>query len=77
MSTVKITGILIKDPNDQGYTGFFREFPEVIAEGDTKEATKNNLIDNLNYILEYKRREDIKQIPSSEYSIESFELELQ
>lgn len=39
-----ITGILIQDPDDNGYTAYFAEFPEVIAEGkDETEAKKTFL----------------------------------
>lgn len=52
-----ITGILIQDPEDQGFTAYFAEFPEVIAEGNTEKEAKSNLIHALKVMLEIKRSE--------------------
>lgn len=52
-----ITGILIQDPEDNGYTAYFAEFPEVIAEGDSENEAKKNLFDALKIMLEVRRSE--------------------
>lgn len=52
-----ITSILIQDPDDNGFTSYFAEFPEVIAEGDTEDEAKKNLIEALIVMLEIKRSE--------------------
>lgn len=54
---VGLTAIFIQDPIDMGYTGFFAEFPEAIAEGDTKEEVKKNLWEALNIMLKWKKEE--------------------
>lgn len=53
----ELTGILIQDPKDSGFTAYFAEFPEVIAEGTTEKEAKNNLITALKTVLEIKRSE--------------------
>lgn len=54
---IPITAIFIQDPKDKGYTGFFAEFPEAIAEGDTKEAVQKNLWEALNFMLKWRKEE--------------------
>jgi predicted RNase H-like HicB family nuclease len=51
------TGVLIKSEDGKGYTAIVVEYPGVIAEGTTKEEAKKNLADNLNLVLEHKRKE--------------------
>ncbi len=74
-----LTGILIKDPSDNGYTAFFAELPEVIAEGDTREKARENLITNLKCVLDYRREEsesNYSTMDKNGYHTESFQLEL-
>ena len=53
----ELIGILIQDPEDNGFTAYFAEFPEVIAEGNTEAEAKTNLIHALKIMLETKRSE--------------------
>ena len=39
-----LTAILIKDPEGNGYTSFFAQFPEIIASGDNEDLTIDNLL---------------------------------
>lgn len=39
----KLTAVLVKDWNVGGYTSYFVEYPEAIAEGDTEEEAIINL----------------------------------
>ena len=71
-----ITGILIQDPEDQGYTGYFAEFPEVIAEGTTPEEVKANLFDALKTMFEIKRAE-ISSDAHAHGRVSSFDYPLQ
>jgi len=74
---LSITGILIQDPKDKGYTAYFAEFPEVIAEGNTADEAKKNLWSALSIMLEV-RKQDMKNEEHYDKQtsiIESFELE--
>lgn len=53
--------ILIRDSTGPGFTGFFAEFPEVIAEGATEEETEKNLLDTLIVALDYKRHKMLQK----------------
>ena len=44
---MSLTAIFFKDPDDGGFTGFFAEIPEVIAEGDTIEEVEEMLFQTL------------------------------
>lgn len=48
--------ILVKDQKGLGFTGFFAEFPEVIAEGKDEKETERNLIDTLIGALDFKKQ---------------------
>jgi predicted RNase H-like HicB family nuclease len=54
-----LTAYYVQDPNDNGYTGFFAEFPGAVAEGDTQEEVENNLFKALNYMVSFNK-EDAK-----------------
>lgn len=70
-----LTGILIQDPDDNGYTGYFAEFPEVVAEGNNEEEAKHNLISALKIMLEV-RRSEMTHDSHNHGKISSFELDL-
>lgn len=53
---LKLTGVIIESKQG-GYTGYFAEVPEAIAEGETKDEVKENLIEALSCILDYRRSE--------------------
>lgn len=55
--TFNLTGILIKDETDRGYTAYFAEFPEAIADGSTIDDAHTNLIDAFKVMLETRRLE--------------------
>lgn len=44
---ISLTGIFIEDPQDKGYTAFFSEVPEAVAEGDNLDETMANLLNIL------------------------------
>ena len=55
--SISLTGILIKDETDQGYTAYFAEFPEAIADGGSIEQVQENLIDAFKIMLETRKLE--------------------
>jgi len=36
--------IMVEDPKIGGYTAFFKQFPNIISEGETVKEAKDNLI---------------------------------
>ena len=46
-----ITLILIEDSKVGGYTGFLKELPQVIVEGETPEEVKQNLANTMHDII--------------------------
>jgi predicted RNase H-like HicB family nuclease len=55
--TISITGVMIEDASTGGFTAYFAEFPEVIAQGSNKEVAKQNLMRALKDMLEFKKSE--------------------
>ncbi len=74
---LSITGVLIQDPTDKGYTAYFAEFPEVIAEGKTEDEAVDNAFEALRIIFEFKK-EEYAENNANGFGItqKSFELEL-
>lgn len=54
---IPVTGILIQDPLDGGYTAYFAQFPEAVAEGRTEDEALMNAMDALRVIMELKAEE--------------------
>ena len=55
---LSLTGILVEEEGS-GFTAFFAEFPEAVAEGDTEEEAQKNLFEALSNILEIKKGEGL------------------
>ena len=55
--TFSLTGILIEDKTDRGYTAYFAEFPEAIADGATVEEAQSNLMNAFQIMLETRKLE--------------------
>lgn len=70
-----ITGILIEDPDDKGFTAYFAEFPEVVAEGNSEQEAKKNLFEALKTMLEI-RRSEMSADPHVHGKVSSFALNL-
>ena len=43
---------------EKGYTGYFAEFPDLTAQGSTKEEVEENLISSLSDILRFNREKE-------------------
>lgn len=75
--TISLTGILIKDITGKGYTAYFAEFPEAIADGNTIDDAQNNLLDAFKMILETRKLESYQEAKSVGGIIQqNFEFEL-
>lgn len=47
-----LTAILIEDKNLGGYAGYFKEFPDLLTQGESKNETVENLIQALPIVLQ-------------------------
>ena len=54
---LELNAIFIAAP-EGGFTGYFVEFPEAIAEGENEVEVEQNLVEALRTILEYRREEN-------------------
>ncbi len=57
----ELTAVFVKDPNNIGYTAYFREKRNIIVEGDTIPEAIENLQNLLSTVLEYEK-ESFKQL---------------
>lgn len=78
---ISITGVMIQDSKNKGWTAYFAEFPEVIAEGDTEEEAQKNLFEALQIVFETKKSEAETErgvrnkVKPKTIKVESFELQ--
>ena len=70
---LSLHGVVIQS-QQSGFTGYFTEFPEAIAEGETEEEVKKNLFEALMEVLSYKREQSGVQ---SKEGSSSFEVNLE
>jgi predicted RNase H-like HicB family nuclease len=52
--TISLTSIFVQDPKSKGFTVFFKQFPEVLAEGKDEDEALRNLINILQDSWQYK-----------------------
>jgi predicted RNase H-like HicB family nuclease len=64
---ISLTAIMVEDPNIGGYTAFFKQFPDIITEGETQDEAMNNLMYALHDVLLHKSK-----IKSDDYDIERY-----
>ncbi|HRN73055.1 MAG TPA: hypothetical protein PLM81_08000 [Ginsengibacter sp.] len=62
MTTEKfqLTGIFVQDPDSKGFTAFFAQLPNIIAEGDTEEDATINLIHTVQAVFEHQKDVQVK-----------------
>jgi predicted RNase H-like HicB family nuclease len=71
---LSLTGIFVQDKLDNGFTAFFAEFPEAVAEGDDQKEAEQNLFNSLITILDVKKEQ--QQFVGNGYTTKSFDLEI-
>jgi len=49
-----LTIIMVQDPDSGGYTAYFKQFPDIIAEGDTEEDAELNLLNAVHDVFKYQ-----------------------
>jgi len=60
--TLPVTPIYVEDEKIGGYTVFFKEFPNIIAEGETKEDALDNIIRTVHDVFKYKNTQSIEEL---------------
>jgi predicted RNase H-like HicB family nuclease len=60
--------VYIEDSKGRGYSGYLAEFPELMAQGKTKEEVENKLFSSLRDILEHKKNQSLFSQTTSDYS---------
>jgi predicted RNase H-like HicB family nuclease len=67
--------VFIEDTKGHGYSGYLAEFPELMAQGKTKEEVESKLFSSLRDILEHKKNQSLfNQTPSDYSAIETINL---
>ena len=57
--------IMIEDQKQGGYSGYFKQFPNVFAEGDTEHELITNLFNALHDIFEYEASKSVNDLKSN------------
>ena len=74
---ISLTAIFVHDQNSNGYTAYFAQFPEVIAEGDDEMQAEKNLFRVLKEVFEYQKTQEIESMHGvGEVTTKSFNLEV-
>ena len=56
--SISFTTVFIPDNKGRGYTGYFAEFPDLTAQGITKEEVELNLFASLRDILKFNKEKE-------------------
>lgn len=67
---MKLTGILLKDNKSNTVTGFIKQFPEVVVQGENIDDTKERLQYTFDKFLDYTYKNKNYEI---NYNIETYE----
>jgi len=67
---IPLTIIMVKDPNTGGFTAFFKQFPEIIAEGDSDKDVIKNLMNAVHDVFQFKNQIKSEQTDNSSNIIE-------
>lgn len=75
MKHLQLDIIYTKDYKGRGYSGYFAQFPALIAQGVDKEAVEANLYQSLVDILEYTKQQELFTNPIGGKETNSIRLE--
>lgn len=67
--------ILVKDDKTKGFTAFFKQFPDVIAEGDTEKQALSNLFRTLATVLECDTERHAADVPKNHVTQKTIQLQ--
>lgn len=56
----ELTGVFVQDANN-GYTAFFAQLPNIIAEGNTQEEATKNLIETVKIVFNHQKNLEFEQ----------------
>jgi len=51
---INMTVIMVEDPKVGGFTAFFKQLPNIVAEGENSDEALNNLLNAVNDVFSYK-----------------------
>jgi len=54
ISHIPLKLILVEDPKVGGYTSFFAQFPEILAQGETEDEATENLFKTVSIVFKHK-----------------------
>jgi predicted RNase H-like HicB family nuclease len=63
-----LDAILVEDPTLGGFTAFFKQFPNIISEGETEEEAIQNLLNAIHDVFNYQSLQT-KEPASSEFRV--------
>jgi hypothetical protein len=64
--TIPVTPIYVEDEKIGSYTVFFKEFPNIISEGETKEDALDNIIKTVHDVFNYKNTLSVEELDKSQ-----------
>lgn len=56
---IELTAVFVADPK-KGFTAFFAQLPNILAEGNTEEEASRNLFDTFKKVFEYQKIKEIE-----------------
>jgi predicted RNase H-like HicB family nuclease len=65
-----LVAILVEDPTLGGYTAFFKQFPNIISEGETEDEAIQNLLNAIHDVFSYQSQQPEEAIRSGYKVIE-------
>lgn len=63
--SLNLNAILVQDKSG-GYTSFFAQFPNIIAEGDTEDQAIENLFNLVQDVFEHQQKEEMQMANGNE-----------
>lgn len=66
---ISLTAIMVQDPEIGGYTAYFRQFPDIIAEGDNEKEAMINLINALHDVEVHRSKMKSDIIDMGDYKV--------
>ena len=62
IESMTLNSVVAKDNSTTGFTAWLKEFPEVVAEGNTSEEARANMFENLKTAMEFNGQAVTKTI---------------
>ena len=77
MSDLKFsfTCVMVEDPKLGGYTAFFKQIPNIIAEGESSDEAFENLMNALHDVFQYQKDKEVENF-GTEFNIQQTDVNL-